>query len=379
MERILKNRIFIVNRLWITFWMLSIFGCSQNESSVLPVVNIKSVLLHPEEVSLSDIISEMNIIPLETNDSCLIGRGRVFCLLKEGILFNDIGLLKFGMDGTFMGNVFQFGQGPGEIAGLRDFYVRDSLIYFTDLSHYLYKCDFSGTRMERVKIPLYTQNGFAALENNKFVTGTLEWGDGDKADRLCFFDTVRVTKKIHKLYSTKGKYQESYPMGKEIKFFHFKGETYMKELLNDTIYRIDEKNDTICPFLYYDFGRYKSHPEYRYNFSANELFLKIPYTQFLGITDNYVFLTVMMPDVRKKESIDALCIYERQTKKSRLLRLSYSADDIKKIKSVIGNRFDEKSNPYFFPMSLSQDGEYLCTLIPQVEDDNPTIIAIRLK
>lgn len=379
MEIVLKNRIFMMNKLWIVFLMLSIFGCSKNESSILPIVDVKNELFHPDEVCISDVISEMKIIPLETNDSCLIGRGRDFYWLDKGILFYDIGLLKFGMDGSFRGNVFQFGQGPGEIAGLKDFYVRDSLIYFTDLSRYLYKCNFSGTSMKRIKVPLYTQNGFAVLENNEFVTGMLEWGDSDKAGRLCFFDTVGIKKKLYKPYSTEGKFQESYPMGREIDFFNFKKKTYMKELLNDTIYTIDEENDTIRPFLCYDFGRYKSHPEYRYNLPVDELFLKMPYTQFLGVTDKYVFLTVMMADIRKQESIDALCIYERQTGKSRLLRLFYSDDDVKKIKSIMGNRFDEKVSRYFFPTSLSQNGEYLCTMIPQIGDDNPAIIAVRLK
>lgn len=153
----------------------------------------------------------------------------------------------------------------------------------------------------------------------------------------------------------------------------------MKELLCDTIYVVDAERDTILPFLAYDFGSYKTRPEYRYNYSPEELFIKIPYTQFLGVSDEYVYLVVMMADIHKKESIDMLCIYNRKSKSSRLVRLSYSEKDIQVIKSKIGNNFDEKVSRYFVPVSLSQDGKYLCTLLPQITDENPAIVAIRLK
>lgn len=364
--------------LFILIFLLGL-SCNQNRESEIPVVHISDRLFAPEELYVSDVASEMKIIQLETNDSCLVGKGRNFEWTEQGIVLDDTGLKKFDTTGRFLGDVFRFGQGPGELAAKNDYYVKDSLIFLTGLSKDLYIYTFEGSLVERFQIPVFTHNGFAALGGGKFITGTLEWGNGSKAGRLQFFDRSGVKKILYKPYSTEGKYPESYPMGDEIKFFSYKDTVYMKELLSDTIYRVDTENDTIRPYLAYDFGRYKTRPEYRYNYPVEELFLKIPYTQFLGITDECVYLVVMMADVRKQESVDMLCVYNRRTGLSRLVRLSYSEKDIQVMKDKLGDNFDEKVCKYFVPVALSQDGKYLCTLLPQITDENPAIIAIRLK
>lgn len=381
MGRILKNKYIIV--IWISVLpsLILLTGCEHENRINVPVVKIGNQLFEPEELYLSDVASEMKIIQLETNDSCLIGRGRNFDWTTQGLILNDIGLMKFDTTGCFQGNVFRFGQGPDELTAMKDYYVKDTLIYLTGLSKDLYVYTYSGTLLESFQIPIFTHNGFAVLGDDKFVTGMQEWGGKaiDKVGRLRFFSRSGVKKTLYKSYSTEGKYPESYPMGKEIKFYSYRDTVYMKELLCDTIYFIDTKRDTIFPFLAYDFGNYKTHPEYRYNYPVDELFFKFPYTQFLGVTGDNVFLVVMMADVRKQESIDMLCIYNRLTGQSRLVRLSYSEQDIQTIKTKLGNNFDEKVSRYFVPISLSQDGKYLCTLLPQITDENPAILAISLK
>ena len=207
--------------LFILIFLLGL-SCNQNRESEIPVVHISDRLFAPEELYVSDVASEMKIIQLETNDSCLVGKGRNFEWTKQGIVLDDTGLKKFDTTGRFLGDVFRFGHGPGELAAKNDYYVKDSLIFLTGLSKDLYIYTFEGSLVERFQIPVFTHNGFAALGGGKFITGTLEWGNGSKAGRLQFFDRSDVKKTLYKPYSTEGKYPESYPMGDEIKFFSYK-------------------------------------------------------------------------------------------------------------------------------------------------------------
>lgn len=46
---------------------------------------------------------------------------------------------------------------------------------------------------------------------------------------------------------------------------------------------------------------------------------------------------------------------------------------------MLKDGFDVEKYKYFVPTSLSADGEYICALIQQTNDNNPAIIAVRLK
>lgn len=359
--------------------LLVLFACKDKTSTdTCPVAVVGKQLFSPEEVLLSDIASDMKIIPLETNDSCLIGRGLEFQIRDEGILFRDVRLLLFDAKGQFVRTLFNIGPGPDEVDGFLDYSIRDSLIYITTLSYQCRVYNFRGELKDQYKIPIFT-NGLAALGNGKFISAMYGWGNGDISGRVVFFDKERVIKTLRKPYSIDGVIPDSYPMGKEAKFISFEGDTYMKETLCDTIYKIDVDNDTIRPVLAYDFGKWKSNPSNRYNVPVQELFMKIPYTIFLGLSKQSIYLTTMAADMDKRESIDAVCIYDRINNTARTVRFVYSKEDVAKIKSVLNNGFDAERYKYFVPTSLSADGEYLCALIQQTNDNNPAIIAVRLK
>lgn len=359
--------------------LATLFACEDKISSDrCPVAIVGNQLFSPEEVWLSDVASDMKIIPLETNDSCLIGRGLEFQIRNEGILFRDVRLLLFDAKGQFVKTLFNIGPGPDEVDGFLDYSIRDSLIYITTLSYQCRVYNFRGELKDQYKIPVFT-NGFATLGDGKFISAMYGWGEGEISGRVEFFDKERVIKILNKPYSTEGSIPDSYPMGKEAKFTSFEGETYMKETLCDTIYKIDVDNDTIQPVLAYDFGKWKSDPTKRYNVPVQELFMKIPYTIFLGLSKQSIYLTTMSADITKQESIEALCIYDRMNNTARTVRFAYSKEDVAKIKSVLKGGFDVEKYKYFVPTSLSADGEYICALIQQTNDNNPAIIAVRLK
>ena len=85
-----------------------------------------------ESTLLSSLIDVKRVVPLETNDSCLIG-GDVRKILKYGsrfyVSFDRTTLLAFDKDGKFVRRIGALGQGPGEYASFMDFDVDKEGIY----------------------------------------------------------------------------------------------------------------------------------------------------------------------------------------------------------------------------------------------------------
>lgn len=80
---------------------------------------------------------DMDVIALETNDSCLVSKILKVEFYKENIFISDRTtqkIYRFDHRGKFMNNVGKIGSGPEEYASLGDFNIIDDLIYVQDES-----------------------------------------------------------------------------------------------------------------------------------------------------------------------------------------------------------------------------------------------------
>ena len=113
--------------------MLALSACGQvkNETEYLSKVDdVKEY----EDDKLSSILESFDIVPLETNDDCLIGR--VTCIKKRNgryyVMSDMKNLHVFDGDGRFLLKVSNEGQGPGEYSQLLDFEVDGLNVYLLD-------------------------------------------------------------------------------------------------------------------------------------------------------------------------------------------------------------------------------------------------------
>lgn len=117
--------------------------------------------IQENEVNLSSLIEVKNIVPLETNDSSLIG-GNIRKILKHGHLFyvsfDRTTLLCFSEDGTFVRRIGTLGNGRGEYTSLADFDVDNEGIYIVgNRQMNVYKPD--GTFQEKISFKDYNLIG----------------------------------------------------------------------------------------------------------------------------------------------------------------------------------------------------------------------------
>ena len=113
--------------------MLVLSACGQvkDEAEYLSKTNeVKEY----EDHKLSSIFESFDVVPLETNDDCLIGR--VTCIKKRNgryyVMSDMKNLHVFDGDGRFLVKVSNMGQGPGEYSELRDFEADGQFVYLLD-------------------------------------------------------------------------------------------------------------------------------------------------------------------------------------------------------------------------------------------------------
>jgi hypothetical protein len=116
-------------------------------------------------ISLSAFVDKIDIIPLEFNNSCILGE-----IGKVMVCGNNIFVLeswrpstvyRFDMQGNFLNGIGARGQGQGELVELRDFAVNEEeqLIYLQDnYRQSILSCTFDGEVKEVIKINQYADH-----------------------------------------------------------------------------------------------------------------------------------------------------------------------------------------------------------------------------
>jgi len=353
------------------------FSCSNKKTGIIPVAEIGDRVFSPEELPLSELVESIEIIPLETTEDILLSK--IFVeMTDKGFLVHNINLSLFDLEGKWVRHITQKGPGPKEVSYISDYFVKDDLIYVA--TGPLCKVfDFEGNVHESFRLPVYPM-GFAALSDTKFIAA-LDGAGVNRSGRLAFFSKEALLKKQDRPYSTEGRQNNAFPLGAEGTYKAYKGTVYMKELLNDTIYRVDTENDTIQPILAFNFGKYASNPTLRYNniSTIEELYSKMPLTYFIGNNERLTILFTMLPDMARQIGVEATCWYDNKTGESKAASLYYTDEQVHALKNKLGDGYNPESMKYFIPRTMSLDGKYLISYIYQENDENPAIILAKLK
>lgn len=151
-----KNTDIILTGLLILFTYL-IVSCD-NEKGALPlnVIPVARTVGNYKILNLSDYATEIKYIPLETNNSVLIGDIRLISYENEKIVIVDnifsTPCYLFDSNGKFCRKVGQIGQGPNDYYTVSLAFIYDSLVFISD----------------RQKLLIYDTNGYL-IKKKQFV------------------------------------------------------------------------------------------------------------------------------------------------------------------------------------------------------------------
>ena len=232
-------------------------------SQNLVSVNIDPTNTPKGKLMLSDLIESIEYIPLETKDNCLIGEVSFFDVSKNFILVycrKTQTVYLYKRDGSFVRQIGNFGQGPGEYLGVYDIFIdenKNELILSTTGKHLFF--NLSGKHLRTIDISkmhmylwIYYNNQFLSGSPSGVYPGTFPvytiW-TLDMQQINSFIQSVPVEHKEIGGVAIKDR------DGPLISKYMYKNKHYVRETdLNDTVYVVN--NNNLTPKYILNTGKY---------------------------------------------------------------------------------------------------------------------------
>jgi hypothetical protein len=285
----------MLNKIELLFIVFTIIipSCSKdpNSSSSLTEINIEKNAGNFEKLQLSDYISDIKYIPLDNKP---VFR-RIFQLdfYKDMIAIRDLDYcVLYDSEGRFISKIGNYGKGPGEYLISSNLKMSRDSIFLQD-HKYIRVYDLTGNFIRKFEPNLSSDETLVRKWN--IINDTLFFGQipnrngKEKNKAVVFNDKGEVIKlfpnwifldrdQIH--YSTREYHANIYKL---------KGETYFKEIINDTLFVLNE-NLTLDPLYYFHLGKYGEPVENRELFMTKKS--SVNYIHVLNVyeSSSYIFI-----------------------------------------------------------------------------------------
>ena len=244
-------------------------GCRQNnmdETGGIAVIDVVPLLGKYQQIPVSEIISGLEYIPLETSDDCLIGGMNniivtpVHIFVAGGAGFGQGFCYVFDRNGRFIRQIGRTGQGPGEyttIMGLSIDKQKESL-YLQTIGNRLLEYSFDGILRQSISLKTMSDGRIQevyALQENLFIGHVPNDTGNELYNFVLFNDSGQVIKsfenhiKFNRVKSISSSFDSS------IMPYKVSGNIYVKEFTNDTIYCLNEQKELIPEFVF-NLGKY---------------------------------------------------------------------------------------------------------------------------
>lgn len=259
----------------------------------LAVIPLGQAFETPTKLKASDCFKQIRYIPLETNDSCLIGKSPSIKILHDKLLVTtgqDQCFLFDKATGRFLTSVGHVGNDPEGYSDSKDCWLNHPLnqIYFAGWNDKQKIYDANGTYVGELSNPIKNTT-FPAntvinyLDERTMVAHTT--AGGGKPDRVTVFRDSTIINEFMPsgqdtsvigldpenieslsvisnhglgskmlLFTYKDSKAGAYLMG-DYFFWHQGKDLFFKEQFNDTIYQVTA--DALLPVRRFDFGKYR--------------------------------------------------------------------------------------------------------------------------
>ena len=225
------------------------------KGSTLTEIHIDNIPKEVVEMNLSDFCTGFRIIPLETNDKCLIGGFNKRAAITENNIFigflretSPTELLRFDSNGNFINSIGKGGRGPGEHTGNETWYIfpdddKEIVSVDWDMDEVMtYKYD--GTFLSRFAYPEILLNGVYKWGDNEWFSSGSETSHPEYARDsllLIFYNNEgKITGKYPRTRYPSGRSDKYTPYG-SINIHTFNDIFKVLFTLSDTMYQITKE------------------------------------------------------------------------------------------------------------------------------------------
>ncbi len=243
------------------FLLLS--SCStQNDNTSsdngLPTIHV-DIDASPAPFKSSEILKDARIIPLETNDSCLILKIQSIKRVNDRLYVSDAtdAIYTFDLDGHFISSLKKKGNGPGEYISMGDFDVdKNGNIYvFCYHSRRIYIYDRDGSFKENIDVKDFPSEIFISGDGS--ILAYVGYGKKSVSGKRIVAINNPSTGGYLSADTLVSQWATMIHVGK---IFTRQGDSVIvSEQYNDTIYSIETKG--IKPYALIDFGGRSIHAD----------------------------------------------------------------------------------------------------------------------
>ena len=294
---------FLVKILFLSAILISCKNSNTQNKSQLVTFDLKEL---PEQTSLklSDLgATDIQYIPLETNEKSVISRINKILICKDYILtqsFANINMFRY--DGSFVTKIGTVGRGPDEftVAHDVDINLEDGSIYLVDgWQQKFFVFSERGELIRTFKSPL------TAAINFRFVKdGILSYNQNHMGNIENSFNLFDTTGKIIMNFPNKYPWKRTVPnvayQGENI-FYRFNNQLFKKEMYCDTIYAFRDNN--FEPHLIIDAGNLRLTPGARTENTAEFIMHNFLAPMNLFEFGDYVYYEFFIPRNDKSEGL----------------------------------------------------------------------------
>jgi len=176
------------------FFIPFLQSCSNSKSNNYSLDDVQ-IIIDIESAMLASLkFGNIQFIPLETTNDCLIGAPHKVLIKNEKIYVGDfnkaMALFVFDMHGKYIHKISRRGQGPQEYISFRDFDInKNGDIYMFDMfGSKIVIYDSKGEFIKNIKFDYYF-NSFCLWDNKIYLSKL--WGNGDKSiANLAVYDVL---------------------------------------------------------------------------------------------------------------------------------------------------------------------------------------------
>ena len=284
-------------------------GCSEKKTPYeYPVIDVVGSVEKYQRVYCSELFSSIDLIPLETEENCLLDAypfPRV--LLKDSFIFykGSGGNFVFSTSGKFLGKIGKSGQGPDEfIASLGLFLNTEKPTAYIEDHRKILEYDFYGNFIRSVKKPVVedVEVTYCSYVVDGLFIGQIYY-DGKRSNKYSLFDqNGDVVKNFPSqvFFDRAGNSVASDDAA--LTSIQVEKKLYLKDYFNDTLYILENLN--LQPAYVFGLGAYTYPKENleRRNKDAPFPLNAFTFSPGLGIvgTPEFFFYKIRVPDFFSK-------------------------------------------------------------------------------
>ena len=194
-----------------------------------------------EKILFSNLFDSVTIIPLETNDSCLMDYPSVKIIRDTIYIKTSKKILQFNIKGEFIRQIGKQGKGPGEYGYIDSYWIEENSNSIYIQSNSIYICyNTKGEYKKDIKAPIMSM--YFAIQNNKIYTSNIPYQNDSN-----FLSTYDINGTLIKKQFHTDKYSRGYnaPIVYGSGLSSYNEQIIFSKRLFDTIYQIS--NNTITP------------------------------------------------------------------------------------------------------------------------------------